>query len=219
MCKISIIVPVYNVQRYLDKCLKSVLSQTFQDIEVVAIDDGSTDRSGEILDSYAKRDIRLHVIHRENRGYGKTINQGIALAKGKYIAIVESDDWIEPDMLACLWDKAEQYDAEIARCGFYIYDSHQDPQNQNIVWDETAYMMSYNPDGVFIPMDYPENFVFHSAIWTYLYRTDFIKKIPFLENLRAYCYASATLRHLPQRDFRTQNNSIMNYLNRSLFKT
>ena len=98
MIKISILVPVYNVEKYLEKCLDSILGQTFTKYEVICIDDGSTDKSGDILDQYALKDSRIRVVHKENSGYGKTMNQAIQLAKGQYIGIVESDDIIERNM-------------------------------------------------------------------------------------------------------------------------
>ena len=87
MAEISILVPVYNVEKYLESCLDSILLQTFTDFEVICMDDGSTDRSGDILDRYAGRDARIKVIHKENAGYGKTMNEAMRLAKGRYIGL------------------------------------------------------------------------------------------------------------------------------------
>ena len=98
MAEISVLIPVYNVEDYLERCLDSVIGQTFSDLEILCIDDGSTDRSGKILDRYAEQDSRLRVIHKENSGYGNSMNLVLSLASGTYIGIVESDDYIEPDM-------------------------------------------------------------------------------------------------------------------------
>ncbi len=120
MIKISILVPVYNVEKYLGKCLDSILEQTFTKYEVICIDDGSTDKSGDILDQYALKDSRIRVVHKENSGYGKTMNQAIQLAKGQYIGIVESDDTIEHNMFQTLYDKIEEYDLDMVKSDFYL---------------------------------------------------------------------------------------------------
>ena len=102
MAEISILVPVYNVEKYLSACLDSILQQTYTDFEVICMDDGSPDRSGDILDAYAGKDERIRVIHKANAGYGETMNAAMQLAKGNYIGIVESDDTIECDMYQVL---------------------------------------------------------------------------------------------------------------------
>ena len=95
---VSVIVPIYNVEDFLDQCLTSVRSQTLQDLEVIALNDGSTDSSLDILEKHAKEDDRIVVVNKANEGYGKTCNKGIGLARGEWIAIVEPDDWISEDM-------------------------------------------------------------------------------------------------------------------------
>ncbi|HFU5892253.1 TPA: glycosyltransferase family 2 protein, partial [Enterococcus faecium] len=92
MCEISIIVPIYNVEQYLRKCVDSILAQTFTDFEVILVDDGSPDNSGAICDEYAKLDSRVRVIHKENGGLSDARNAGIEIAKGKYLGFVDSDD-------------------------------------------------------------------------------------------------------------------------------
>ena len=92
--KVSVIVPVYNSAKYLTQCIGSILAQTLKDIEVICVDDGSVDGSGQMLDQYAARDARVKVFHQENRGYGAAMNIGLTEAKGCYIGIVESDDCI-----------------------------------------------------------------------------------------------------------------------------
>lgn len=114
--RLSIIVPVYNVEKYLDKCLSSILSQTFTDFELVLVDDGSTDGSGEICDRYAESDNRIHVIHKKNGGLSSARNQGIITARGEYIGFCDSDDWVEPDMYKELMSAALNESADIAIC-------------------------------------------------------------------------------------------------------
>ncbi len=114
---ISIVVPVYRVEPYLEQCLDSILSQTYRDIEILLIDDGSPDRCGEICDRYAEADPRIRVFHTENRGLSAARNLGIDHAKGEYLGFVDSDDWIEPDMYERLLHAAEESRADIAVCG------------------------------------------------------------------------------------------------------
>lgn len=113
MVKVSIIIPVYNAEKYLDECMQSVINQTMDDIEVICMDDGSKDSSLEILEEYEKRDKRIKVIHKDNSGYGDTVNKGIDYASGEYIGIVEPDDYIKPDMMEKLYDCAKRNDLDI----------------------------------------------------------------------------------------------------------
>ena len=95
MPKVSVIIPVYNVEKYLRQCLDSVINQTLKDIEIICVDDGSTDNCPNILDEYAAKDARIKIIHKKNEGYGKAMNVGISHASGEYIGIVEPDDYID----------------------------------------------------------------------------------------------------------------------------
>ena len=106
MAIVSVITPIYNVERYLPECLDSLLSQTLEDIEFICVNDGSTDGSGEILRSYAARDPRIIVIEKENSGYGASMNVGLDAASGEYIGIVESDDFASPEMFETLYQLA-----------------------------------------------------------------------------------------------------------------
>lgn len=103
--KISVIIPVYNVELYLSQCLNSVISQKYEDLEIILIDDGSTDSSGHICDEYANKDQRIIVIHQSNLGVSAARNKGIEVAKGAYITFVDSDDWLEPEMYEEMIDK------------------------------------------------------------------------------------------------------------------
>lgn len=116
---ISIIVPVYNVEPYLRKCLDSIINQTYKDLEMLIIDDGSTDGSGRICDEYAEKDSRITVFHTENRGLSCARNLGLDEAKGEWIGFVDSDDWIEPDMYEVLIRRAEETGADVVECGVF----------------------------------------------------------------------------------------------------
>ena len=115
---ISIMVPVYNVEKYLRQCLDSIVNQTYSNLEIILIDDGSKDSSGDICDEYAKLDSRIVVIHQENRGLSQTRNVGIAAAKGEYIMFVDSDDWVDREMCFVLLNSLLDNHAEVAMCSY-----------------------------------------------------------------------------------------------------
>ena len=107
--KVSVIVPVYNVENYIEQALNSLLGQTLSDLEIIAVDDGSSDKSGEILDQYAQEyPQRIEVLHIQNSGAGNARNEGLKRAKGKYIGFLDSDDWVAEDMYETLYNKAEK---------------------------------------------------------------------------------------------------------------
>lgn len=116
---ISVIVPIYKVELYLRKCVNSILAQTYQNLEIILVDDGSPDGCGAICDEYARKDSRIRVIHQENAGVSSARNTGIDMALGEYIAFVDPDDWITPDMYECLSRAAEEYHADISICEYY----------------------------------------------------------------------------------------------------
>ncbi|POZ57580.1 putative glycosyltransferase EpsJ [Lysinibacillus sphaericus] len=113
---LSIIVPIYNVELYLQQCVDSILRQTFEDFELILVNDGSTDNSPNICDEYAARDARIIVVHKENGGLVSARKAGLSIAKGKYIGYVDSDDWIEADMYQALCDAAQAFNVDIVIC-------------------------------------------------------------------------------------------------------
>lgn len=127
---ISVIIPAYNVEQYLARCLDSVLNQTYQKLEVIVIDDGSTDGTGAIADAYAEKDPRVRVVNQKNSGSSCARERGIAIAAGSYVAFVDSDDEIEPDMLERLLNNALNYHADISQCGilYCFYDGRRKPK-------------------------------------------------------------------------------------------
>lgn len=118
---ISIIIPVYNVEKYLSRCLDSILSQTFTNFEVVLVDDGSTDSSGDICDEYERCDNRIKVHHKKNGGVSSARNMGLDNAVGEWITFVDADDWVDRDIYNRLYNAALQSQAEIVLCDFYLY--------------------------------------------------------------------------------------------------
>lgn len=176
--KVSVIVPIYNAEKYIHQCVDSILAQTLKDIEIILINDGSKDRSGKIIEEYAKNDSRIVSIHHPNRGYGFAVNYGIEVAKGDYIAIVESDDWIDPNMYEVLYKKAVETNVDIVKSNFFKYFSKKNLNKiYNIVPEDYANM-------VFCPIDRQKIFLSQSSIWSGIYRRDFLKQndIKFLES-------------------------------------
>lgn len=118
--KVSVIVPVYNTEKFVERCIRSILNQTYDNLEVLCVDDGSTDQSGLILDRLSKEDSRLHVIHNLNNGVGISRNLAMQEATGDYYGFVDSDDYIAPDMYFCLMEAMEKYDVDIVTCNYYL---------------------------------------------------------------------------------------------------
>ena len=116
---ISVIIPVYNVEKYLASCLKSVIEQTYRQIEIILVNDGSADTSGRICDDFAAQDERIKVIHKENGGPVSARNTGLRAALGKYICYIDSDDWVEPNMLEGLYQTLKEKDVDLVMCGYY----------------------------------------------------------------------------------------------------
>lgn len=128
----TIIVPVYNVEKYLVRCLDSIVNQTYQNLQIILIDDGSTDNSGKICDEYSNNDQRISVIHKRNEGVSAARNEGLDLAEGKYIGFVDSDDYIELDMYERLYKRIEATDAEMVVCEFtYVNDEGIKSENES----------------------------------------------------------------------------------------
>ncbi|GMO37902.1 MAG: hypothetical protein Ta2B_17610 [Termitinemataceae bacterium] len=127
---ISVIIPVYNVEHYLRRCLDSVLAQTFTDFECILIDDGSPDKSPAICDEYAKKDSRFVVIHQANAGVSAARNAGLDIAQGEWITFVDSDDWIEPDMLRVLYQNAVKHQSDVSVCGVQRTDGTETTKNK-----------------------------------------------------------------------------------------
>lgn len=118
--KVSVVVPMYNVQDYLDQCVRSILAQTLSEIEIVLVDDGSPDRCGEMAEAYAAKYANVKVVHRANGGLGPARNSGIEVASGEYVAFVDSDDWVEPRMYERLYYHAKMTGAQIVYSGYKI---------------------------------------------------------------------------------------------------
>lgn len=124
--KVSIIIPVYNVEQYIKKSLDSICGQDYENLQIILVDDGSTDKSGEICDSYAKKDNRIVVIHQENSGVSNARNNGLKIVEGELIGFIDSDDYVEPDYVSCLVNGIA--DCELSICGFF-----ENMENEQII--------------------------------------------------------------------------------------
>ena len=183
--KVSIVVPIYGVEKYLNECVDSILAQTLKDIEVILVDDGSKDKCPQIVDDYAKKDKRVVAIHQPNGGYGRAVNHGIEVATGEYIGIIESDDWIEPTMYEKMYNDAKKNNTDITKCMFYKYNSHLEPKFQNIIWQNPYQDLTKAPDKAFKLEEWPLIIAFHASIWANIYRADFIKSQKVIETRSA----------------------------------
>lgn len=176
--KVSVLVPICNVERYLEECLDSLAAQSFTDFEVLCINDGSTDGSRAIIQSYMDADERFRVIDKPNSGYGASMNMGLANAIGEYIAILESDDFFEPNALELLVDAAERNQSDVVKADFYLYWST--PQER----DELFRIVDEQEVGrTMRPIDDLAIFFRKPSIWSALYRSSFLRDngIDFLE--------------------------------------
>lgn len=198
--KISIIIPVYKVEKYLPKCLNSVIHQTYKNLEILLIDDGSPDSCGEICDKFAEKDSRIRVIHKENAGVAMARNDGIEAATGDYISFIDSDDWIAKDAYEILYQGIKEYDADcaIGRCVTVIdEDGVLTPKTDNSTFSEGCHQAS----------DIMKHTLLKgSAVWNRLFKRQIFKSIRFpvgrinddeVAALRAYakCQRIVSLNH------------------------
>lgn len=180
MAKISVIVPIYGVEKYLRECLDSIVNQTLKDIEILLIDDGGKDNCPAIIDEYAQKDSRIIPIHKPNGGYGHSCNVGLEKATGEYIAIIEPDDFIDLNMFEDLYDLAKKNNADVVKSSFYdFYDTEKYKAHKKKNWNDL-----YNiPKTSFKISECPYFLYFHPSIWSCIYRRDFLNQndIRFIE--------------------------------------
>ncbi|MCI6980978.1 MAG: glycosyltransferase [Akkermansia muciniphila] len=172
---VSVIIPVYCAERYLRECLDSLLSQSLENWEAICIDDGSTDSSGKVLDEYEKNDARIKVFHKDNAGVSTARNEGIQYAEGRYLAFLDADDRMEPDMLEVMCRKAEEYHADIVECGINLFGDI--PEDDNLVkYTEVE-------DRVIVPYTRQCLFFMKAYLWNKIYRRSFWRDSLLLKNL------------------------------------
>lgn len=168
MPKLSILVPIYNVEKYLDECLSSLAKQTLKDIEIVCINDGSTDESLKIIQKYAKKYPNFAVINKKNSGYGDSMNRGLEKATGEYIGIVESDDFIELNAFKELYNLAKKTSADIVKAN-YFYHTDAGDEIHKVIKNQKLNAPLLLADDSSILLEEP-------GIWSAIYRRDFLNK-------------------------------------------
>ena len=165
--KLSISIPIYNVENYLVQCLESVINQTLIDIEIILVDDGSTDSCGYICDEYAKKDSRIIVIHKENGGLASARQAALNIARGTYFCACDADDWVEKDMYQLLYNEAIRTDADIVMCDYFI--EYEDGRTI------TSHLKRLN-DCENIFLDKVLNGNFPNMVWNKIYKRDIFQK-------------------------------------------
>ncbi len=213
---ISVIVPVYKVEKYLSQCIRSIVNQTYQNLQIILIDDGSPDRCPEICDKWENIDSRITVIHQSNCGGGQARNRALDIAQGEFVAFVDSDDYIAPTMYEFLHDLFRD-DIDIVECGFYtVYDDNVEFDNITAPFE----MMKYTAEEAV--MENIRDRIFRQLIWNKLYRKNTIDDVRFptdskiddefwtyrvLANARKLVYTNKRL-----YAYRQQENSVMHLL-------
>jgi len=169
---ISVIVPVYKVEAYLDRCVESIVSQTYQNLEIILVDDGSPDNCGRMCDEWAKKDSRIQVIHKENGGLSDARNAGMAVASGEYIGFVDSDDWIDRLFLETLHDCIQTTGSDIAACGIHTF----------YEGDADLPAASDAPDAIYCTEEAMRLLIanqLRQVVWNKLYKRQMMADIPF----------------------------------------
>ena len=174
--KVSVIVPIYKVERYLVQCIDSIVNQTLKDIEIILIDEGDIDACRFIIDHYEQTDNRVKAIHEKNGGYGASVNKGFDIAAGEYISIIESDDFIEPKMLEEMYNYAKKLDADVVKTPYYEYWDKKGDKNERVqlcFWYQKTKNIPENK--LFSIENYPILMGIHPSIWAALYKTEYLR--------------------------------------------
>lgn len=196
----SIILSIYNVEDYLNRCIDSILDQKFTDYEIILVDDGSTDSSSEICDQYGKSNSNIKVVHKENGGLSSARNSGLEVADGKYIFWVDADDWLESDALQILYDKIRKYYPDIVTFNYCRMPSYEKVISS---LKEGIYYKEQLQEDI-IPMILNETWDYNFSVWSHVYKKEYIKQFSFIServvgsedflfNLTAYSYAESVL--------------------------
>ena len=175
MAQVSIIVPVYQVETYLRQCIDSLLAQTFTDFELILVDDGSKDKSGEICEEYAGKDGRVRVIHKENGGLSDARNAGLEQAAGEYFMFVDSDDYIAPTMIERLYNSIQSESADIAACNFcYVFDKKEKKDFSTATEAEVL-----QGSEIFYYRKNDRSYGFWTVAWNKLYKSETFRNVRF----------------------------------------
>ena len=171
---ISVIVPVYNMEQYLERCMNSIWQQTYTNLEIILVDDGSTDRSPQMCDEYAAKDQRIKVIHKQNGGLSDARNAGLAIAGGAYIGYVDSDDWIEPTMYEKMYQACVEHHAQVAVCRYaQVYKDHvvQGGTDKVTAFEKEDLLRAYIGDC--------DDYIIYNSVWSKLYAREIVDGVQF----------------------------------------
>ncbi|WP_047983979.1 glycosyltransferase family 2 protein [Ornithinibacillus californiensis] len=174
--KVSIVVPIYKVEKYIHRCMESILNQTYTNLEIILVDDGSPDNCGAIADEYGKKDYRVRVFHKENGGLSDARNYGMQYVTGEYTMFVDSDDWLQPNMIEEMMKYSLKYQADIVQSAFY-YAYEDRLYFDSRYYDEVAEPIVMDRDKVMYELVVNERV--KNFAWGKLYRTELIRDIPF----------------------------------------
>ncbi len=173
---ISIIVPIFNVEKYIRQCVDSILCQTYKEIEIILVDDGSPDNCGKICDEYASIDERVIVIHKENGGLSSARNAGIDIAKGEYLGFIDADDWIKPDMYESMLENMIKHDADISVCGSYLSFVNSNIPN----YDKKEFLLLTPEQAIVESLN---GIKFNVAAWDKLYKKSIFEDLRYPEGM------------------------------------
>lgn len=187
---ISVIIPVYNVEQYLDRCLQSVVNQTYKNLEIILVDDGSTDSSGKICDDWKKKDDRIYVVHKSNGGLSSARNAGMKKMTGKYVAFIDSDDWIELNMYEELINLLkENPNCEVAQGDFYS------SKNENVVKQPSVKIEIWNKQKMFKYFFRVDGEKSNTGVWNKVIKVEILQGFSFVDTLNEDVEASYELFH------------------------
>lgn len=170
---ISVIVPVYKVEPYLDRCVQSIVDQTYRNLEIILVDDGSPDNCGAMCDAWAEKDSRIKVVHKANGGLSDARNAGLAVAAGQYIAFVDSDDWVAPEMYQLLLDRLVDDHSDISACGVEMVYENGTP-SQSLTCSGCRLLSQEQAMAAVIDESWLKQ-----PVWYKLYKAEHVKNIPF----------------------------------------
>lgn len=166
---ISVIVPVYNMEQYLERCINSIKKQSYSNLEIILVDDGSTDHSADMCDTYAQEDQRIKVIHKVNGGLSEARNAGLAIATGTYIGYVDSDDWIEPQMYQKMYEACIENEAQVAVCRYakvYSDETIRGGNHKTTVFERDSILKVYLSDN--------SDYIVYNSVWSKLFAREII---------------------------------------------
>lgn len=176
-CKVSVIVPVYNIQNWLNRCITSLINQTMQDIEIILVNDGSTDNSALICSQYKKRDPRVRLVNKSNGGLSDARNYGLKFCKGKYVIFVDGDDYVDQNYVKYLYEAIDYNQSDVAMCGYYEVDQKENiikevlpniPNAKDTINGKELYYYFHQPNGVV-----------DQVVWNKIYKFSLFKNLKF----------------------------------------